>query len=56
MPKLSRDLVEHRLPIKEGFRQFNQSSRRFNPELMPKIKQEIERLLKAGFISVARYV
>ena len=38
MPGLSRELVEHRLPIKEGFRPFKQPSRRFNLELMPKIK------------------
>jgi len=31
MPGLSRDLVEHRLPIKAGFRPYKQPSRRFNP-------------------------
>ena len=28
---LSRDLVEHRLPIKAGFRPYKQPVRRFNP-------------------------
>ena len=56
MPGLSRELVEHYLPIKEGFRPFKQMFGRLNPELMPKIKQEIERLLKANFIRTARYV
>jgi hypothetical protein len=28
---LSRDLVEHRLPIKAGFRPFKQHARRYNP-------------------------
>ena len=31
MPGLSRDLVEHRLPIKAGFRPYKQPARRFNP-------------------------
>ena len=31
MPGLSRDLVEHRLPIKAGFRPYKQPSRCFNP-------------------------
>jgi len=30
--------------------------RRFAPELMSKIKEEIERLLKSKFIKTARYV
>jgi hypothetical protein len=33
MPGLSRDLVEHRLPIKVGFRPFKQHARRHNPLL-----------------------
>jgi hypothetical protein len=31
MPDLSRDLVEHRLPIKAGFRPYKQPVGRFNP-------------------------
>ena len=31
MPGLSRDLVEHWLPIKAGFRPYKQPSRHFNP-------------------------
>ena len=30
MPGLSRELVEHRLPIKAGFRPYKQPARRFN--------------------------
>ncbi|CAL2230424.1 unnamed protein product [Prunus armeniaca] len=40
MPGLDRKLVEHKLPIKEGY--------------LP-VKEEIERLLKAGFIILAIY-
>ena len=34
MPGLSRELVEHRLPIKAGFRPFKLSTRKFNPKHM----------------------
>jgi hypothetical protein len=53
---LSRDLIEHRLPIKKGFRPFRQPSRHFNPILFGRIKEEVDRLLKAGFIRPCRYV
>ena len=55
MPGLSRDLVEHRLPIKAGFRPYKQPSRRFNPIMYDRIKEEINRLLDAGFIWSCRY-
>lgn len=56
MPGLPRDLVEHELRIKDGFRPFQQPPRRFSAEVQLKVKEEIERLLKAGFIRTARYV
>ena len=55
MPGLSRDLVEHRLPIKTGFRPYKQPARRFNPAIYDRIKEEINRLLEAGFIRSCRY-
>ncbi|CAL2265841.1 unnamed protein product [Prunus armeniaca] len=56
MPGLPRSLVEHELKIREGFRLFQQSPRRFSTEVQLKVKEEIEQLLKAGFICTARYV
>ncbi|CAL2239080.1 unnamed protein product [Prunus armeniaca] len=56
MPGLPRSLVEHELKIREGFRPFQQSPRQFSTEVQLKVKEEIERLLKAGFIRTARYV
>nr|ABA93663.1 retrotransposon protein, putative, unclassified [Oryza sativa Japonica Group] len=56
MPGLSRELVEHRLPIKPGFRPYKQPPRRFNPLLYDRVKEEIDRLLKAGFIRPCCYV
>ena len=52
---LSRDLVEHRLPIKAGFRPYKQPARRFNPIIYDRIKEEINYLLDAGFIRSCRY-
>ena len=53
---LSRDLVELKLPKKTGRKPVKQTPRRFAPEIMAKIKAEIERLLKSKFIQTARYV
>ena len=55
MPGLSRDLVEHRLPIKAGFKPYKQPARRFNSSIYDRIKEEINRLLDAGFIRSCRY-
>jgi hypothetical protein len=44
-PGLSREIVEHRLPIKSGFRPFKQKARTFRPVLLPRIKDEIHWLL-----------
>ncbi|XP_027357435.1 uncharacterized protein LOC113866835 [Abrus precatorius] len=54
MSGLSRELVEHRLPIRPEKRPVKQPPRRFAPEILPKIKEEIERLLRAKFIRTAR--
>lgn len=55
MPGLDRKLIEHRLPIKPNYRPVKQAPRRFNPELMPKITEEIKKLLDAKFIRPCRY-
>nr|KYP41617.1 Transposon Ty3-I Gag-Pol polyprotein [Cajanus cajan] len=55
MPGLDRGLVEHRLPMIPGKKPVKQSLRRFAPEVIEKIKEEIERLLKAKFIRTSRY-
>ena len=56
MPGLSRNLVEHKLPMKDGAKPVKQTPRRFAPAVVSKIKEEIERLLKSKFIQTARYV
>jgi hypothetical protein len=54
MPGLSREVVEHTLPIKQGFRPYKQPPRNFNHELLDHIK-EVERLLEAKFIRPCLY-
>ncbi|KAM2351032.1 hypothetical protein ACFXTH_005893 [Malus domestica] len=56
MPGLDRTLVEHELRIKPGFKPFRQPPRRFSTEVQLSVKDELVRLLKAGFIRTARYV
>jgi hypothetical protein len=50
MPDLNRELVEHMLPIKSDFNTYKQPARRFNPIIHDQVKEEMERLLKVGFI------
>ena len=50
MPGLDRSIVEHRLPIKPGYRPYQQGARQCNPKFLPDIKAEISRLIKAKFI------
>lgn len=56
MPRLSRDFVELKLPIKSGRKPVKQTPRCFTLEILSKIKEEIERLLKCKFIRTTRYV
>ncbi|CAL8167777.1 unnamed protein product [Prunus armeniaca] len=55
MPGLDRELVEHKLPIKEGYLPVKQARRRMSMDTELKVKEEISRLLKAGFIRPAIY-
>jgi hypothetical protein len=38
MPGLDRSIVEHRLPIKLGYRPYQQGARQCNPKILPDIK------------------
>jgi hypothetical protein len=55
MPGLSRELVKHWLLIKAGFRPYKQGARNFKPEIIGRVKEEVDRLLQAGFIQPCRY-
>jgi hypothetical protein len=56
MPGLGLDLVEHCLPIKPGFHSYKQPAQNFNPTVVSKVKEEVDRLLQAKFIRPYRYV
>jgi hypothetical protein len=55
MPGLSRELVEHWLPIKAGFRPYKQGSRNFKPKIVRRVKEEVDRLLQVEFIQPCCY-
>ena len=49
-------LVEHHLLIRPEFHPFKQPHRRMSKEVKLKVKEEIEKLLKAKFIRTTKYV
>ena len=48
--------MEHRLPIRPEFHHFQQPPRRMSKEVELNVNEEIEKLLKAKFIRLTRYV
>ena len=54
MPGLDRSIVEHRLPLKKGFRPFQQRARQMKAKVQ-EVKKEVEKMLDAGFIRPCRY-
>jgi hypothetical protein len=50
MPRLSRELIEHWLPIKASFRPYKQGVQNFKIEITEGVKEEVDWLLRAGFI------
>jgi hypothetical protein len=53
---LDRSIVEHRLPIKPGFRPYKQPPQKiYKDEVLADVKKEIERLIEANFIRPCRY-
>nr|CAE02473.2 OSJNBa0042D13.26 [Oryza sativa Japonica Group]CAE05171.2 OSJNBa0013A04.8 [Oryza sativa Japonica Group] len=55
MPRLSRSIVEHWLPIKPRVRPLHQPPRRCKADMLEPVKAEIKRLYDAGFIRPCRY-
>jgi hypothetical protein len=55
MPGLDRSIVEHRLPLKSGFRPFQQRARQMKADVLVEVKKEVEKMLEAGFIRTCRY-
>lgn len=55
MPGISREIVEHTIPLIPGMKPVKQKWRRMKPEVALKIKGEIKKQLTARFIKVAKY-
>uniref|UniRef100_A0A2N9ETJ5 Uncharacterized protein n=1 Tax=Fagus sylvatica TaxID=28930 RepID=A0A2N9ETJ5_FAGSY len=49
MPGLDTDIVVHKIPLKPECKPVKQALRRMKPEVILKIKEEVEKQLKAGF-------
>jgi hypothetical protein len=51
MPGLDRSIVEHRLPIKPGYKPYKQPPQKiYMDEVLADVKKEVERLIEANFI------
>nr|XP_034900655.1 LOW QUALITY PROTEIN: uncharacterized protein LOC118038417 [Populus alba] len=55
MPGLDTDIVVHRIPLMEGCKPIKQKLRRTHPEVLIKVKAEIEKQWDAGFLEVVKY-
>jgi hypothetical protein len=55
MPGLDRSIIEHRLPLKKGFRPFQQRAHQMRTEVLEEVKKETEKMLEVGFIRPCRY-
>ncbi|KAK1642623.1 hypothetical protein QYE76_060428 [Lolium multiflorum] len=61
MPGLDRSIIEHRLPLKKGFRPFQQRARQMRAEILEEVKKEIEKMLdqamqQQAFDEIKRYL
>ncbi|XP_027169522.1 uncharacterized protein LOC113769256 [Coffea eugenioides] len=52
MPDLDPRIAVHNLSVKRGTKPVKQTQKRFRPELIPLIENEINRLIEAGFMSL----
>ncbi|XP_052477697.1 uncharacterized protein LOC105793435 [Gossypium raimondii] len=55
MPGLSTDMVVHRLPIREDCKPVQQKLRRMRPDIVLKIKEEVQKQFDAGFLQEVKY-
>jgi hypothetical protein len=55
MPGLDNNIVKHRLPLKNGFRPFQQRARELKAEVLVEVKNEVEKMLEVGFVRPCRY-
>jgi hypothetical protein len=55
MPGIPRKVIDHKLGIDPAYKPIKQKERRYTPERHETIKQEVNKLLEAGFIRPVDY-
>jgi len=55
MSGLDTDTIVHRVPLVEGCKPVKQNLRRIHPDVLIKVKAEIEKQWNAGFLEVVKY-
>ena len=55
MPGLDTDIVVHKIPLIEGSKPVKQKTRRMRPDMLLKVKSEIQKQWDAGFLDVVQY-
>jgi hypothetical protein len=55
MPRIPREVIEHKLDIDPSYKSIKQKERRYTPERHETIRQEINKLLEVGFIRPVDY-
>jgi hypothetical protein len=55
MPRIHREVIEHKLGIDPSFKPIKQKERRYMIERREVIRQEVNKLLEAGFIRSVDY-
>ncbi|KAA0036942.1 uncharacterized protein E6C27_scaffold86G00180 [Cucumis melo var. makuwa] len=55
MSGLSTDIVVHRVPLKPECNPVRQKLRKMKPDVLIKIKEEVQKQIEAGFLTVSKY-
>jgi hypothetical protein len=55
MPRIPREVIEHKLSIDPTFKLIKQKERRYTPERRKTIQVEVNKLLEVGFIKPVDY-
>ena len=55
MPGLDLKVAVHHLAVRKNVRPIKQAQRRFHPDLIPQIENEVNKLIEAGFIIEVKY-
>jgi hypothetical protein len=55
MPRIPKEMIEHKLSIDPTYKSIKQKERRYTPERCETIRQEVNKLLEVGFIRSVDY-